>query len=147
MNERFLVRMRAAALIAVVCGAAGSVVLMLRAGQRSPTLLIVLFLGWVLSPFVLLVIADAASKRWSALTRLALYAAMLVVAVGSLAVYADDARGHRRPQAAFVYVAVPPASWLLLAAVVPIAAAMSRRSSHTSDGQRATPPDSNGSSR
>ena len=52
---------------------------------------------------------------------------MLVIALGSLAIYADDARGHRRPQAAFVYVAVPPASWLLLGVVVPIAAVMARR--------------------
>jgi hypothetical protein len=54
-DTRILVRMRAAALTAVVVGAGGSVALMLRAGQRSPTLLIVLFLGWVLSPFVLFV--------------------------------------------------------------------------------------------
>ena len=139
--------MRAAALTALAVGAGGSVALMLRAGQRSPGLLIVLFLGWVLSPFVLLVLADAASKRWSAFTRAALYGVMLVVAAGSLAIYADDARGHRRPQAAFVYVAVPPASWLLLATVVPIAAVMSRRSSRPGDGERATPRDSNGSSR
>ena len=57
----------------------------------------------------------------------ALYVVMLVIALGSLAIYADDARGHRRPQAAFVYVAVPPASWLLLGVVVPIAAVMARR--------------------
>ena len=49
------------------------------------------------------------------------------VALGSLVVYGDDARGHRRPQAAFVYVLVPPLSWLLLGISLPIATFISRR--------------------
>jgi len=44
----FLGLLRAAALIAVVAGAGGSVGLMLRAGQRTPRLLLVLFVIWVL---------------------------------------------------------------------------------------------------
>ena len=57
-------RLRAAALIAVVAGAVGSVGLMLHAGRRSPRILLVPFLIWVLSPFMALVLADAVSKRW-----------------------------------------------------------------------------------
>lgn len=63
------------------------------------------------------------------MTRAALYGVMLVVTLGSLAIYGDDAMGHRTAKAAFVYVAVPPASWLLTAIVVPIAALISRRQS------------------
>lgn len=49
--------LRAVALIAVVAGAGGSIGLMLWAGHRNPSrLLIVLFAIWVLSPFVALVI-------------------------------------------------------------------------------------------
>ena len=118
--------MRAAALIAVLAGAVGSVGLLLRSGQDSPRLLLVLFVIWVLSPFVALVAASVVSKRWSVLTRATLYSVMLLVALGSLAIYGDDALGHRRPQAAFVYVAVPPVSWLLIAIVVAIAALISR---------------------
>ena len=58
---------------------------------------------------------------------------MLVVTLGSLAIYGDDALGHRRAQAAFVYVVVPPASWLLISMVVPIAALISRRLSRRGD--------------
>ena len=135
MNEgRFLSGLRVAALIAVVAGAAGSVGLMLRAGQDSPRLLLLLFLIWVLSPFVALVLAHMISKRWAVLTQTALYFVMLFVTLGSLAIYADDGLGHRRPQAAFVYVAVPPASWLLIAIVVTIATLVSGRRSRRDGG-------------
>ena len=130
----FLGRLRAAALIAVLVGAVGSVGLMLRAGRRSPRLLLVLFAIWVLSPFMALVLANVVSKRWSVLTRATLYSVTLVVTLGSLAIYGDDALGHRRAQAAFVYVVVPPVSWLLVAIVVPIAALISGRLSRRGDG-------------
>ena len=130
----FVGRLRAAALIAVLVGAAGSLGLMLRAGQRSPRLLLVLFTVWVLSPFVALVLAHVVSKRWSVLTRVTLYGVMLVITLASLAIYGHDAVRPPRSQAAFVYVAVPPASWLFIAIVVPIAALISRRLSRRSDG-------------
>ena len=125
--------LRTAALIAVVAGAAGSVGLMLRAGQRTPGFLLVIFLIWVLSPFVLLVWATAVSTPWSVPTRAALYVVMLVVALTSLAVYGADAVWPRKSQPAFFYVIVPPASWLLLGGV-PIAALISRRQSRRVDG-------------
>ena len=130
----FLGLLRAAARIAVLAGAAGSLGLMLRAGQRTPRFLLLIFVVWVLSPFVALGWADGVSKRWPVLTRAALYGVMLVVTLGSLAIYGDDALGHRRAQAAFVYVVVPPASWLLIAIVVPIAAFISGRLSRRGDG-------------
>ena len=126
--------LRASALIAVLVGAVASLALLFHASQRTPRFLLVLFVFWVLSPFVVLVGADRASKRWSTMTRAALYGAMLVVTLGSLAIYGDDAMGHRTAKAAFVYVAVPPASWLLTAIVVPIAAWISRRRSGRGGG-------------
>ena len=130
----FLGRLRAAALIAVLAGAVGSVGLMLRAGQRSPLVLLVIFTFWVLSPFVTLVWAHLVSKRWSVLTRATLYGVMLVVTLGSLAIYGDDALRPRKAQAAFWYVLVPPASWLLTAIAVAIAALISGRRSRRGDG-------------
>jgi len=113
----------------VVVAAFGSLVLMPRAGRHSPRLLLVLFAFWMLSPFVALMLTHFVSRRWSVLTRATLYIVTLVIALGSLIVYGDDALGHRRPQAAFVYVAVPPLSWLLMVIVVPIAALVCRRHS------------------
>jgi hypothetical protein len=130
----FLGLLHTAALIAVLAGAVGSVGLMLRAGHRNPSrLLLVLFALWVLSPFVALVLANMVSKRWSVLTRATLYTVMLVLAVGSLAIYGDVAFGPPRTKAAFVFVVVPPASWLLIAVVVPIAALISGRPSRRGD--------------
>jgi hypothetical protein len=132
----FLGRLRAAALIAVLAGAAGSVAFMLHAGRRkhSPRLLLALFAIWVLSPFVALVFGNIASKGWSVITRATLYSVMLVLALGSLAIYGDVALGPLSAKTVPVFVIVPPASWLLIAIVVPIAALVSGRLSRRGDG-------------
>ena len=122
--------LHAAALIAVLVGAVGSVGLMLYVGRHNDSrILLVLFTLWVLSPFVVLVLAYMISKRWSVLTRAALYTVMLVLTLGSLTIYGDVALGPPRAKTAFVFVVVPPASWLLIAIVVPIAALISGRAS------------------
>ena|SRR5437867_12776959 len=122
-------RLRAAALLAMPVGAAGSLGFMLNAGRRTPRFLLVIFVFWVLSPFVVLAWAHMISKRWSGVTRTALYIVMLFVTLGSLAIYWNDAVRPPRAQAARVYVLVPPTSWLLIALVVPTAALISRRRS------------------
>jgi hypothetical protein len=130
----FLGVLRAAALIAMLAGSVGSVGLMLHAGRRNNSrILLLLFALWVLSPFMALVWANVVSKRWSVLTRATLYSVMLVLALGSLAIYADVALGPPRAKAAFAFVVVPPASWLLIAIVVPIAELISGRMSRRGD--------------
>jgi hypothetical protein len=120
-------RLRAAALIAVLAGALGSLGFELYAGRRNDSVVLrVLMASWVLSPFLVLLLASVASRGWSALTRQALDSVMIVVTVGSLAIYGADAVWPRK-QAAFVYVVVPPILWLLMATVVSIAAVVSAR--------------------
>jgi hypothetical protein len=124
----FLGPLRRMALIAVTSGAAGSVAFTIRAGHRNPSrVLIVLFAIWVLSPFVALVLSNIASRSWSVITRPALYSVTLVLTVGSLAIYGYVVLTP--PRSAFVFVVVPPASWLLIAIVVSMAALISRRMS------------------
>jgi hypothetical protein len=114
--------LRAAGMVAMLAGAIGSVGFVFYYGQRNPSrLLIVLFAGWVLSPFVALLAVDTRSTRWPPLTRATLYGVMLVIAAGSLATYANAALGPPRAQGAFAFVIVPPLSWLLSAVVVSIA--------------------------
>jgi biotin transporter BioY len=84
---------------------------------------------WVLAPFLALVLADAISKRWPVLVRTTLYCLMLVLTLGSLAVYINDALRPRKAQAAFVFVAVPLVSWIVIAVAVAVAALVSRRRS------------------
>ena len=74
----FLRLLRAASLVVGAVGAIGSVGLTLRAGQRTPRLLLVFFIIWVLSPFVALLWANLVSKRWSVVTRATLYCMTLL---------------------------------------------------------------------
>lgn len=128
-SDSFLARLRITALISMVVGIAGSIGLFLRAGQRTPRLLLIGMAIWMLSPFLILGWSNFIAKRWPVLVRMTLYFVMVIVPLGSLAVYGDDALGHRRAQAAFVYVIVPPASWLLIAIFLSIAVFISRRRS------------------
>lgn len=129
ISEQNVGRLRIAALIAMTVSVALSICLFLRAGQRTPRLLLLAMAFWVISPFAILVWLNLVSKPWPILTRAAVYCATLVITLGTLAVYGDDAVGHRKAQAAFVYVIVPPASWLLMAATIPVAALIVRRRS------------------
>lgn len=120
--------LRVAALIAVVAGAVGSAGLTLHAGQRNASqVLKMLFVLWVLAPFAALGWANLVSKRWSVPTRAALHSLTLALALGTLAIYGTVALGPPRAKTATVFVVVPPASWLLIAIVVPTAALISRR--------------------
>jgi hypothetical protein len=107
-----------AALIAALAGAGGSFGLMLHAGRhQNSKILLILFTIWVLSPFVALVLANGFSKRWPVRARLTLYRMMLVLTLGSLAIYGYDAWRPLKAQRAFVFLVVPLASWLLIAMV------------------------------
>jgi multisubunit Na+/H+ antiporter MnhG subunit len=121
----FLGRLHEVALTSVVAGALGSVGLMLWVGHRNPSrLLLGLFVIWVLSPFMALLLANMVSKRWSVITRATLYGVMLILTLSSLAFYGDVV-WRPRPQPAFMFLVVPFGSWLLMTVVVSIAALIS----------------------
>jgi hypothetical protein len=126
-------RLRQVALSANVAGAVGAVAFLLHAREHPPKLLLMIFIVWVLSPSVALSLAASVSRRWTTGTRAALYCVMILIAVGSLTVYAADALSPRRSQPAFVFVLVPPAAGLL-AIVVVAGAAIVRRSGLKSTG-------------
>ena len=120
--------LRRAALILLAAGAFGAVGLMGFVGrhQRS-VLLMVLFTVWVLSPYATLAVAVALSGRWSVPIRTTLYVLTIVLVLASLAIYATVAFGPPRPQPAFYFIVVPPACWLLIAIVIPMAAVIAGR--------------------
>jgi hypothetical protein len=127
-DKGFLGLLRTAALVAVLIGALGSVGLMLRAGHRNPSLmLIILFAVWVLSPFMVLVWANVVSVRWSGLTRATVGVVMLVIALGSLAIYGALVVGALMAKTGFIFLVVPAMSHLLIAIVIPLAALASGR--------------------
>jgi hypothetical protein len=127
--------LQTAALIAVLIGALGSAAFTLVAGHRNPSrFLIFLFVIWVLSPFVALVFASFIFKSWSVLARGTLYSVMLFLSLASFAVYGRVALGPPRAKTAFVFVVVPPLSFLLTIVAVSTAALISRRWSRPGGG-------------
>jgi hypothetical protein len=117
--------LRAVGRPAAVVGAMGSVGLMIWVGHRNPSwLLLLMFVIWVIAPFAGLILADMRSANWSMLTRATLHALMLILAVGSLAAYADVLL-RPRSQPAAMFLVVPVLSWLLMAIALTVAMLMS----------------------
>jgi hypothetical protein len=106
--------LRTIARVALAAGAAGSIALMLRAGARQRSVvLMLLFSGWVLSPFLALALANLRAPRWPPRLRTALHASMIGVSCLCLALYGLHAvRGVMK--AGFVYLVVPAEAWLLI---------------------------------
>lgn len=122
-GNRFAVTvLRTVALVAAVVGAVGSIVCVLRVGHRNKSIvLIAMFVIWDVAPFVGLLLAHRASRRWPSIAQSALSGVTLVVALASLAIYGVVALGPPRPTPASWFLIVPVASWLLIALVLRIA--------------------------
>lgn len=128
----FLRLLRTLAHIVVLIGAVGSVGFTLRAGQRNPSrLLVVLFVIWVLSPFIAMLFGNFMFRDGPMLTRATLHSVALILSLVSLAIYGQVALGPPRAKTAFAFVVVPPLSWLLMALAVSVAAFISHRRSRT----------------
>ena len=124
-------RFRPAALVTGVIGAIGSVAFTLYAGRHNESrFLILLFVGWVLSPFVALVVAQRIRKNWPERVRASIEILTLLVTVVSLGAYATVTWGPPRPKPAAVFLLVPALCWFLIGFVVLRAA----RRSHTRSG-------------
>ncbi len=116
--------------VLLITGAAGSEALMLRAGHRNRSVvLLVLFTGWVLMPFAALLWAHLASRRWPARGQSMLTIAMFITIIGSLGIYAGVAFGRPIAKPAAPFLMVPLASMFLIALVTARAMFASRRQS------------------
>lgn len=118
---------RSVALIAVVAGTIASEFLVIRTGGLSHPLLSVLFVIWILLPFVALAWANVVSKSWPAPVQISLYCTTLLIVLGSVAFYGRVILPRAGSPRAFVFVMGPLASWVLMLIIVPLAAAISRR--------------------
>jgi hypothetical protein len=124
----FPARLGAAGLVVVLVGAAGSVALMLYAGRhQNSRVLLLLFAVWVLSPFMAPVLTRVVLQHWSVVTRATLNITMVVITLGSLAIYRHVAFGNSRAKIGSVFLIVPLLSWLLIAVAVPVAALVARK--------------------
>ena len=108
-------------------GAGISVNLTLYAGSANKSMLLVgLFLVWVLSPFVVILVAHARYRLGPATVRIAIYCLMLVITVVSLLGYSGRlSPTGARPAA--VFLIVPLLLWVLMGIVIPVVLFRSRR--------------------
>jgi CDP-diglyceride synthetase len=105
--------------IITIAGALGSEALMLFVGRRNPSKpLLAIFTVWVLSPFALLLLANA---------RAGLHTLTVIIAVSSLVAYGIVAFGPPQAKPAATFVFVPPISCLLVGGAL-LADRRSRRS-------------------
>ena len=119
--------LRNVALSVALAGAVGAVIITFQEGRNNPSVLLrLLFVIWVLSPFIAFAITDMVSKRWIFIVRRILYILILVVTVGSLIFYS----GVLKPKGvkpAFVFLVVPLVSWILLVILILTAVRLSRK--------------------
>lgn len=123
-NKGFL---RTIALVMILIGSMGSIGFTLRGGANNRSILLVaLFLIWVFSPFIALLVANIASKRWTDSARVVFFVLVIILTFGALASYSGIlALPGTKP--AFKFLVTPLISWLLIIIVIFLSRRLSRR--------------------
>ena len=105
------------AILMTIAAAIGSLGRMLYTGRHNHSvLLMLLFAGWVLLPFLGLLLANRSSRRWQSPHPRNLFILMLVISIGSLISYSGILiPAGTKP--AFIFLVVPLISWLLIAII------------------------------
>jgi hypothetical protein len=106
--------MRKIAFVILSIGALGSTALVLNAGRYSPILLLILFVGWVISPFIVLFLISSFYKIRLKIATEMLYWIMLLISIGALASYSITLIQHRVKPPTGVYLSVPFLSWVII---------------------------------
>ena len=95
-------------------GTVGSLILTIEAGHNNRSVILpILFVAWVLSPFIALIVANIHSLRWSVFPRLILYTLIFLITLGSLLGY-TRVTGPAAAKPAGVFIIVPLLSWFLI---------------------------------
>src|SRR4051812_26134955 len=85
--------------------------------NQKSIILIILFTGWVLSPFIGFFIANKISNRLISFARVLLYTSAIIVTIGSVIAYAGVFDTNQTKPAA-KFLIVPLISWVLLAITI-----------------------------
>lgn len=117
--------LRTIAITLLVIGAIGSLGFMFYTGRNNDSVvLMTLFTGWVLLPYIGIGVAAAKSKRWSVPENV-IYSLMIIISVVSLVCY-SGVISPAGTKPAFMFLVVPGVSWMLMAIVFPLARRRSR---------------------
>ena len=118
---------RSIVLVMILIGSVGSIGFTLHAGGNNRSILLVaLFVIWVFSPFMALLVVNIASKRWSNSARVAFLVLVIILTFGALAGYSGILTlPGTKP--AFIFLIIPLISWLLIIIVIFLSRRLSRR--------------------
>ena len=118
--------LHSAALVALIAGATGSLTLLLMSARHTPAILIFLYTGWVLLPYVTLAAGRSRLMRRSAKSGALMSVAALIVVGAAITAYVAAALMRNAPRPAAVFLMVPLASQVLAAAAYAVAAVRTR---------------------
>jgi hypothetical protein len=105
---------RSLALGVSTAGALGSFALTLQAGAHNGSVILtLLFLVWVLSPFIVLIISCVLSKQWTSRARISLYILMMIIPIATLLFY-GGLLSFSGVKPAFVFLVIPFISWIFM---------------------------------
>src|SRR5579863_1654226 len=97
-------------------GALGSFALTLQVGAHNDSVVLtLLFLLWVLSPFIVLIISCVLSKKWAYRARISLYMLTMMISFVTLLFY-GGLLSFSGVKPAFVFLVIPFISWILMLA-------------------------------
>jgi hypothetical protein len=133
MNRQLPRFLQILSLTILFIGSLASVVLVLYAGRHNASgFLNILFSGWVLSPYIGLLIANRISGKWHILTRTILSWLMILISVVSILCYCGIFRlSGTKP--AFIFLIIPFVSWILIVAEMVINSIISRKLSEKAE--------------
>lgn len=119
--------LRTVALILLAIGSIGTLFFMFKAGSNQKSIILTgVFTVWVLSPFVGLFIANQVTSIWTVITRQILYWLMTGLTIVSLIAYSGlETLPKEKP--AFIYLAFPFVSWLVILPIFLIARKLSHK--------------------
>ena len=100
---------------------------MLYAGRHSPVLLLILFVGWVLSPYLAMFLVRFVSKLRPIIAPNLLHGLILFISLGSVASYCFTSIQHRTKPPTGVYLIVPFISWFLIVVAIAVTAYKKRK--------------------
>jgi len=115
--------LRRASFVVILAGAIVSITLMFLTRQNPPTLIVWLFVVWVLGPYIAFTIGYRLARRWKPPASKALYVSTIAITFVANLVYLKDVLWPPASTRAFVWVLVPPVMGAAVVSVV-IAAAL-----------------------
>jgi hypothetical protein len=119
-------KLRTIAMITLIAGAFISLFFLFHGHRNRSAVLVSLFVGWVLSPYVALIIANIVSERWQFIRRISFYSLVYLITICSLVGYSGLLIPAETKPAA-VFLVIPLFSWIFILIVMPVAAFMSQR--------------------